>query len=1097
MHMRRTVLPGILGLALALALCPVAAVAEEAELIGTPAEVDCQTTVADGGETADSANDATIDELPMDDEDSISEPTDGEALPSDDDMADTSQDDGTTVTVPESDAAEQVELDNETAGEAPESACADNGGEAVVTEVSPEDHATVQEGADKGEPTKTDEVSEPMVAQAANTDSPAKTVRTIAPATATNLRVAASGGKSGDSVATSAAKTLLGEYWRTVVQSDGSYAFASLLGNGWLSWSGAAKAGAKVVTNKKTASSWMLASKGGDVYTIAPKGYDALRLALSGAASEGIGLWLANASDEDATQLFSLKVERGLTEALNLGASIGDGPKTIESDYRTNRYLDIRKASKDNSAGAMVYARTNSLNQTYVLTAVGNGLYTIQAAHSGKLIEVRGGSTKKGAAVIQYTRNGKLHQFWYLVKDRKGYSIRNAKSGLALTAAAITAKPVNNVHLEAVGKTAAKRTEQRFFLAKASLLDNASVYSFAPNYADTMLMQVAGNSAAKGSNVQIGNTSYVLGQYWRVRLSADGSFSLINLRANKALASKGYARHKADVQISDNATGTLWVASLNDDASITIHPKGNMKLSLDIVRGSKANGTNVWLYNVGSGTGIPSNAQRFTFLKNKTLTKAIAAGKPIVADGYSILLTSNKAKSLDIKNASMANGAQVVLYTAGTGLDQRFQIGYAGSGLYVIENANSAKYLEVSNGSTKSGAKVRQNALNRKLHQYWYLVKNGAGYSIRNAKSGLSLRLEGGKTSNGTNLQVATAKNEAAQRFTLSRTGLVSNGAYGIATSVLNPLVLDVSSESKASGANVSLYIATGKTNQQFVFRRQSDGSYTIQNKNSGRFLEVKGNSKSDGANIQQGTNSASSAQKWNLEVAARGGLAIKSVATGKYMEFKGGNLRLGTNVQQTSKKSTVAQSFVPVKAGYNPYVGKIGWQNPSNYYQVSRYSVVLPAYARNSAPHSYVSTSRLRVDATRSEAAELFVRRAREYLGTPYLWDYACAPGVGVDCAGLVLQCLYAVGITPNKYTPYDHYYTPGHDHYAVDMRNDSGFKTVPYSQRLRGDLIFYPGHVAIYIGNDQIIHAYPGTGVAVADVDSLPVLSCRRVFI
>ena len=38
----------------------------------------------------------------------------------------------------------------------------------------------------------------------------------------------------------------------------------------------------------------------------------------------------------------------------------------------------------------------------------------------------------------------------------------------------------------------------------------------------------------------------------------------------------------------------------------------------------------------------------------------------------------------------------------------------------------------------------------------------------------------------------------------------------------------------------------------------------------------------------------------------------------------------------------------------------------------------------------------------------------AYEYLdaNTPYIWDYACAPGVGVDCAGLVLQCLYATGM-------------------------------------------------------------------------------------
>ena len=31
-------------------------------------------------------------------------------------------------------------------------------------------------------------------------------------------------------------------------------------------------------------------------------------------------------------------------------------------------------------------------------------------------------------------------------------------------------------------------------------------------------------------------------------------------------------------------------------------------------------------------------------------------------------------------------------------------------------------------------------------------------------------------------------------------------------------------------------------------------------------------------------------------------------------------------------------------------------------------------------------------------------IQRAMEYLGTPYRWGYSCAPGVGVDCAGLVM---------------------------------------------------------------------------------------------
>ena len=170
--------------------------------------------------------------------------------------------------------------------------------------------------------------------------------------------------------------------------------------------------------------------------------------------------------------------------------------------------------------------------------------------------------------------------------------------------------------------------------------------------------------------------------------------------------------------------------------------------------------------------------------------------------------------------------------------------------------------------------------------------------------------------------------------------------------------------------------------------------------------------------------------------------------------------------------------------------VRKTGYQNPAGFYQVSANTVVLTP-AAYSTPHCYVTPSRIAEDASRQDCIDAFLGRAREYIGTPYVWDYSRQPGVGVDCIGLVYQCAYATGMDmgrggpddKNAFNPYAHWYSGSsgwHSHDANNFWDYGKAKHVPLSDRQPGDLISWPGHIGIYIGDDQIIDAYPGYGVA-----------------
>ena len=80
----------------------------------------------------------------------------------------------------------------------------------------------------------------------------------------------------------------------------------------------------------------------------------------------------------------------------------------------------------------------------------------------------------------------------------------------------------------------------------------------------------------------------------------------------------------------------------------------------------------------------------------------------------------------------------------------------------------------------------------------------------------------------------------------------------------------------------------------------------------------------------------------------------------------------------------------------------------------------------------------------------------ATQFVGNPYVWGGTSLTG-GADCSGFT-QSVYAnFGVSIPR-TSYE--------------QQNAGYE-VPYSEAQPGDLICYGGHVAIYMGNGQIVHA------------------------
>ncbi len=459
--------------------------------------------------------------------------------------------------------------------------------------------------------------------------------------------------------------------------------------------------------------------------------------------------------------LFSFSVKAEAAELPSADAVLADGVYTISSKLDPVQVLDIAANSWHSGANLQIYSSNGTDAQKFVLTGLGNGVYSIFSFSSGHSLDIAGAGTANGANVEQYYRNGTDAQRFYIRDAGNGYCvILPLCSGLAVDVAGGGRTSGTNVWTYAYNGTDAQLF--KFTKAASGAALTGGTYLIHSGLNDSRVLTVDSGSNASGANISIRSNTMSDAQYITVTPAGNGSYLLSPVCSSLSFdAENGASVNGTNVrQYSANGTAAQkWIIKENGSGWYTIASALGNNMTLDVAAAQTAEGTNVQLYESND-----SRAQAFSFEKTD-------AGRNMPDGCYTFRLAADESKVLDIAAASRKNGGNVQLYASNDTNAQKFNVQYAGNGFYTIKNAHSGKAVDVDGGQRANGTNVQQYEANGTAAQKWsfLLSDDGNDFSVVTAlDSAKVLDVCGGNSSNGTNIWIYERNGTSAQKWKLT-----------------------------------------------------------------------------------------------------------------------------------------------------------------------------------------------------------------------------------------------------------------------------------------------------------------------------------------
>ncbi len=451
----------------------------------------------------------------------------------------------------------------------------------------------------------------------------------------------------------------------------------------------------------------------------------------------------------------------------------------------------------------------------------------------------------------------------------------------------------------------------------------ALVLSHAPgqltaNQLKDIIRQTTDNHYAAGNNASFA------GQIGTGRVNALRALQLVGNITNSVASLYehcSYGGYSAPLRVGDYTLSQLQALGVknNDISSFRV----NGGIEIELFRNDHFEGGSIVFNNdVDCLVANGWNDEASSLKVRKTNT-----GVPNLSGTY-IIENRSSGLVMDVaEGGNPANGTNILQWTNLGGENQQFTLNEVSPGVYSMICVKTNKAVDVAGISQDNFANIHQWEYVGGANQHWRIEgAEGGFYKFIATHSEKIIEVEFASHEAGANINQYDDNNQLCGQWRLIPASQSSNlnGTYFIENRN-SGLVMDVSWGDPANGTNILQYNNLGGNNQQFTFTEVSKDVYSIINVGTNKAVDVKDGSFDNNANIHQWEYVGVANQQWRIERTADGFYKFFAMhGSNKIIDIINSGTQANDNIVQYADNNQLSGQWRLIPAANNSGYGPV-----------------------------------------------------------------------------------------------------------------------------------------------------------------------------